>query len=140
MPRITAIKVEPFASTQGDIAQVQYISRNFADDIAHAVECDHYCEDSTCDIHHALEAGAPITAAGILSGATECAHVDAVTAAHWFNGTLTYDGRRDMYQSPDWPVWEAYHREHGRRCSACEAYTYDDSDTCGNCLAALEAR
>jgi rRNA maturation protein Nop10 len=42
-----------------------------------------------------------------------------------------------MFRCADWPVWKAYHDEHGRECPSCGSYTYDDSESCGNCLAAL---
>jgi hypothetical protein len=137
MPRITTIRVEPFDSVQGIGPDVTLpISRDYSADLAAAVEYDHYCDDSTCDIHWALEAGAPITAAMLLIGATECAHVDAVRCAHKFNGTAILSA--DPFAAPDWATWEAFHREHGRECASCGAFTYDDdAETCGNCLHGL---
>ncbi len=137
MPRITTINVHPFNEVQDiDDDETMPISRSFADDIAAAVEEDHDCDDSTCDIHHALEAGAPIAAACILLGATECAHVDAVACAHKLNGTIDPHWP-NLYRVADWPVWIAYHDENGRECDACGTFTYDDSSECGNCLAEL---
>ncbi len=137
MPRITTINVQPFDSAQGiDDDVTMAITADFASDIASAVEADHDCEDSTCDIHHALLAGAPIAAACILLGATECAHVDAVACAHKLNGTID-PAWPNPYAVADWPEWKAYHDENGRECGECGAHTYVDSDSCGNCLAAL---
>jgi hypothetical protein len=136
--RIRIVKVEAFDSVQGIGADDTLdISRHYASDIALAVESDHWCEDSHYDISHALRAGAPLVAAGLLSGATECAHVDAVIWAHAFNGTLPHDPRQDVYASPDWGVWRQYHDEHGRECASCGAFDYDDSSACANCGATL---
>lgn len=134
------MKVAPFNAVQdvreGDTVG---IGSDYAADLSKAVELDHPCyDDSACDIAHALEAGAPLTAAGLLYGATECAHIDAVIAAHRFNGTMTHDPRHDMYRAPDWEVWKAYHDENGRECPSCGAFNYSQwDDTCGNCLAEL---
>jgi hypothetical protein len=139
MPRITAIKVSPFNSVQGvPEDRTLDITRHIGRDLERAINEDHYCDDSTCDIHHALEAGAPVTAACLLMGATECAHVDAVRFAHAFNGTTVEAARTmNLYAAPDWSTWTAYHDRYGVSCDACGTVTYGDDcwtpETCGGC-------
>jgi hypothetical protein len=143
MPRITAIKVSAFDSVQGiPEDRTLDIGRNIGSDLERAVNEDHYCEDSACDIRAALEAGAPITAACLLMGATECAHVDAVRWAHGFNGTSCEAARTmDMFKAPDREAWTAYHDRYGVACEACGTVTYGDDcwtpEDCGGCGAAL---
>jgi hypothetical protein len=143
MPKITTIKVSPFNSVQDVPAdRTLPITRSIGSDLERAINEDHYCEDSTCDIHHALEAGAPVTAACLLMGATECAHVDAVRWAHGFNGTSCEAARTmDTFKAPDWETWTAYHDRYGVSCEACGAVTYGDDywtpEACGGCGAEL---
>lgn len=141
MPRITRVKVHAFDEMQGIADDVTLdIGTSYAADIEAAVREDHYCGGETCDIEAMLDAGAPVTAACMLIGATECAHVEAVRAAHRFNRTPDFYDGLDMAAAPDWPVWESYHAEHGRTCSSCGARTYADwADSCGNCLMPLAA-
>lgn len=143
MPRITRVKVSAFDETQGIADDVTLdIGASYADDIEAAIREDHYCGGETCDIEAMLDAGAPVTAACMLIGATECAHVASVRWAHRVNRTPDFYDGFDMFGAPDWPVWERYHAEHGRKCEACGAYTYDPDDwaeSCGNCLAPLAA-
>jgi hypothetical protein len=145
MPKITTIKVSPFDSVQGiPEDRTLPITRSIGSDLERAINEDHYCEDSTCDIHHALEAGAPVTAACLLMGATECAHVDAVRWAHAFNGTSNEAARTmHMMAAPDWDRWLAYHDRYGMTCDACGTVTYRDDtwtpEDCGACGATFEA-
>jgi hypothetical protein len=132
--RTTTLKgrLGPWGDNEGDtLALTGDVSR----DLAAAVERDHPCSESSCDIAVSLEAGAPITAALLLLGATDTDYVERVVAL--------YDVSPDLYIAPDWGVWEEYHTEHGVECEACGAYTYgDDSwspEQCGNCLADLPA-
>lgn len=105
------------------------------DDLATAVETDHPCNDSHCDIRAMLELGYADTAAAMLESATS--YHDALDA--WFaaGGTLP----RDFRESPNWPAWIAWHRERGRECPACQTYNWpvggEMPGQCGNCLAAL---
>lgn len=137
--RIKRVKVHAFDQTQGIAEDCTLdISTSYADDIEAAVRADHCCDNESCEIEAALDAGAPMTAACMLLGATECAHVEAVRWAHRRNRTPDFYGGLDMLHAPDWPVWERYHAEHGRECPECGACTYDDwADSCGNCLAPL---
>lgn len=141
MPRIVAVKVEAFNGPQ-DIAEGEtiYITDNPGSDVAYAVEADHPCEDLTaCDIAAALHNGFPLVAAGLLSGATECAHIDAVCFAHHFNKTLKHDPRTDIYSLDEWNGWEVYFADHARMCESCGAANFDTypGDRCGNCLVKL---
>lgn len=141
MPRIKRVKVHAFDQTQGIAENCTLdIGTSYADDIEAAVREDHCCNDEACEIEAMLDAGAPVTAACMLIGATECAHVAAVRWAHRLNRTPDFHPSLDVIEAPDWPVWERYHAEHGRKCEACGAYTYDPydwADSCGNCLAPL---
>lgn len=104
-------------------------------DVARAVEREHDCEDSHCDIAAALKADCPLSAAHLLAGATETPFLDAVQAAHRFNRTAEPLGPDHL--PADWAEWVEYHKEHGVRC-ACGSYEYEGGDTCGNCLAKLD--
>ena len=136
--RIKEIKVAAFNSVQ-DIEDNDYalITADANRDIAVAVADDHYCTENFCDIHAALDAGFPRIAAGLLSGATECAHVDAVVCAHMFNGTLPpeQDPRRDMYSLPEWEEWALWFKNNARRCRSCDGYGFEVEVgwSCGNC-------
>lgn len=163
MPRIKSVRVTHFNEVQ-DISDDRKISITSRpnDDLLAAVESDYiggmsYLPSSS-DIGHAFEEGFGYVAAGMLSGATECAHVDAVCAAHHFNGTFPLliswhpplalqpaDPRGDIYRSPQWEAWESFHREHGTVCPGCEAVNYRSGEVgggiaharCDNCLSPM---
>lgn len=117
--------------------------------LALAVESDHpNCTDTTCDISHAnserdVYGGpfAPITAARLLQGATECPTVDAVLGALVFNGENV--GMGDPMSAPDWSRWEAWHDAHKMPTCACGAINYVTDanyppERCGSCGAELD--
>lgn len=134
MPRIKEIKVTAFNEVQ-DIRDDDtiIITGDIDRDMEKAVEADHPCEDDHCEFPHMLKAGAPLTAACMLMGATEVAHIDAVACSYKFNGKIP-EGWPHWTEMPDADVWMKYHDEHGRRCPGCESFLYDDeSDTCDNC-------
>lgn len=150
MPRITQVKLDRFNETQ-DISEdaTLDVGRDAERDLSSAVESDYTGGmshlDSTSDIGHAAEYVSGAVAAGMLIGATECAHVDAVRWAHAFNGTLdevSAERLSDPYHDESWQAW---HRENGTTCPSCEATNYlvdevgggIDHATCGNCLAPL---
>jgi hypothetical protein len=135
--RIKEIKIAPFNTVQ-DIEDNDFIAitGNLSADIAEAVKSDHYCTDSFCDIYAALEAGFPLVAAGILIGATECAHVDAVLCAYKFMGQL--DDKHnpgDMYSLAEWDGWSTWFDENSRQCRGCGGYGFEVEVgwDCGNC-------
>jgi hypothetical protein len=105
-------------------------------DLARAVDLEHHCDDSACDIHAALSADCPYTAAALLEGATETPLLDAV-AAYW--GVFL----DDLMGQPDWGEWLAHHADFGHECSSCGSFTYGDEwwtpGECGCCGAALPA-
>ena len=94
------------------------------DAIAFAVEVEHPCSDSSCDIAMALEEGFPFAAAHLLSGATETPFLDAVMEAAGINQI-------------DWPAgwdeWVKFFRENTWECEACGSYTKNDEESCYNC-------
>jgi len=114
------------------------IGSDLGTDLGEAVELEHPCEDSACDIRAALESGHPHAAAMLLEGATETPVLEAVRAAHGFNGGPCREDGPDGWPV-DWEAWTAWHREHGRPCPACEAWNYPVdgwwSGSCSNCLA-----
>lgn len=136
MPRIHTVKLEQYADGCGHITGPEMrvdISGNFASDLASAVSTDHYCNDNHCDITAAREAGFPMVAAGLLSGATECPTVFVTVAAHRFNGTTGgVDPLRDVYAVPEWDAWKAYFDDHATECPGCGSYNFD-SEACDNC-------
>lgn len=144
MPRIRQVKVHPFNSTQ-DIPEDQYLiihPRYPGDDFERALDEDNHVDPSgdtsTNEFFHMVEAGAPVVAACMFTGATECAHIDATVFAHRFNGTLP-ENWGNAYKLADWPAWERYHEENGRQCPSCETFNYDTRPgwKCGNCLGEL---
>ena len=127
------IKVEPFNTTQmvGENETI-VVTRNWALDYTQAIDADHPCEDgNTCDIRRALDEGFVTTAAEQLSGATECAHLDAVRWAHRFNGT----GPTADDVDEDWQGWVFWFKEHATMCDACGGATFDAEGECGHCNA-----
>jgi hypothetical protein len=96
--------------------------------LAEAVAEDHPCSDGTCDIAASLDAGFPEVAAWLLESATH-EHAALNLWAHAGGRLPKY-----MEQCEGWSDWLAFHREHGRKCPSCEAFTYKDSAViCGNC-------
>jgi hypothetical protein len=115
--------------TTGQFEEVE-LTEDAGHDIARAVELEHSCEDSHCDIRAALEAGYPFSAAHLLEGATETPLLDAVAAAHGI----------DLTETPqDWNEWHAYFTENARPCQSCGSFVFD-SDTCDNCGGSIAPR
>lgn len=103
-----------------------------------AVQEDHPCDNSACDIAAMLDQGFGQIAAAMLCSATnEHAAVSRVIAAG--EDLIPADFRN----CDDWPAWLAFHQANGVRCDACDAFNYPVDDNipgrCGNCLAALPA-
>jgi hypothetical protein len=101
-----------------------------------AVEEDHPCDNSACDIAAMIGQGFGQIAAAMLCSATnEHAAVSALLAS----GADTLPA--DMYKCDDWPAWLEFHQTYGVKCEACEAYNYGDESrtpySCGNCGAQL---
>ena len=102
------------------------------DDIARAVEADHPCEDSNCDIVAALKFGEPFVAAWLLSSGTETPTVDA-TFDEWAALGITQQPEGDMPEG--WAVWSDHFHEVAWHCQ-CSAWNCDpDSERCSNCNA-----
>jgi hypothetical protein len=103
-----------------------------------AVRADHPCDDRSCDIAAALEAGFPHTAAWLLASAT---HDRPALTRLLAEGAAALPARSE--DCGDWAPWTAFHRRHGRRCPACESFTYGDEQAepgqCAACLAPLPA-
>lgn len=113
------------------------ITRSFRTDIARAVDADHHCDDSSCDIREALESGYPYCAAHSLMSATdELPHVYKTIEAHVFNQTLPAGFGTDLYDNTDWPGWKEHFDANAVECESCGSYNFD-SETCGSCLAEL---
>ena len=122
------------------------IGKDFAADLARAVEADHPCTDDTsCDIAAALEQDFPFVAAFLLQSATETPCVDATIAAHVHNGTAgnemlaePFNGHIGPGTAPrGWSEWCQWSRDNSVYCEHCGAYTYPDwrgrPEECGNC-------
>lgn len=139
MPTIRRIR----AFSDYDKARSLDVSRDFAQDIGEAVEADHGCDSSACDICAALAQGFPFVAAHLLSGATECPAIDAMVAAHRFNGTATDGFRCEPFNAQSgpntaprgWSEWCEWFGENARECPACGAFDFgeDAEARCGNC-------
>jgi hypothetical protein len=155
MPRVTSVNVHAMPIHTGQ--DPDSLSRDFAitddlnADLLRAVGADYADgvdpsgDGASCsDIWQAWEHGYGIVAAGILFGATECAHVSAVQWAHALNGTLG-EGFAYWTNTAQFAEWEAYCREHVTVCPSCEQSNFDASERgggleyakCGNCLAPL---
>ena len=126
MPRLTTLIRE--IGTSGQMERFE-LSGDARADVGSAVTLEHDCQDSSCDIHAALDAGFPLSAAHLLIGATETPLLEAV---------ISHYGLSFVDWPSDWDDWVTWHKEHGRQCPSCEAFNYDESDNvCGNCLADL---
>ena len=164
--RITAIKPRAFATVQDpdtlpERMEVWSGTEDFKGRVLNeyrcaigaAVEADHPCLDlESCDIAQALECGYSLAAAHLLSGATECATVEAVDKAYCWNypqlrPTLeaTPDGRlvRKSIWEAEFDEWCEYHADiypaETHRCDACGGFTYlpDDPSECSHCGAPM---
>lgn len=101
-----------------------------------AIERDHpaECGSGYCDISAALRAGFPMSAAHLLSGATECPNLDRFRAER--GGWPMRDG-----WPIDWPEWVEWFRANSRECNGCGSFTFTDEgepDSCANCGGELE--
>lgn len=140
MPKISRIR----AFSDYDKNRSLAVSRDFAEDIGEAVEADHTCDSSACDICAALEQGFPFVAAFLLSGATECPAIDAMVSAHRFNGTATDGFRCEPFNAQSgqgtaprgWREWCEWFGENARQCQACNGFDFEQEAEarCGNCL------
>lgn len=154
MPRIRTLKREGFErdSAWNHCALPDFdveISGDYRRDIGAAVEFHHDGHDDACDICAAMDADCPLSAARLLSSATETPMLDAVHRAHRFNGTAVPDrvssSAPNMGWMPDdWDEYVAHFEQYGRECAACGAFTFADPsahgaqwgepERCGNCL------
>src|SRR5690349_10330641 len=115
----------------------EQVTRSFVVDLQRAVEADHDCNDSGCDIREAHEQGFTYVAAYLLQSATdETPHVSKVIWAHRFNRTIPANYGNLLADPPGWNEWLEHFKENGVKCDACGTYNFD-SDTCSNCLATL---
>lgn len=120
------------------------LTGDLARDVGAAVHEDHPChDDETCDIRNALEAGAPFSAAHLLSGATETPNLDAVLAAYRACGRLEFDPRRNVPAEDD-RVWTDYFETHARMCDDCGGCTFAadhwEPDACEHCRSSFAAQ
>lgn len=106
----------------------------YGEGLLRAMERDGWPDENPanyCDISAAIRAGFPFSAAHLLTGATECAHTDALIRER--GGMLKgADG-----WPIDWPQWVEWFRAHTVKCGGCGAYCFNDEghpDHCGNCL------
>lgn len=103
--------------------------------VARAVELEHSCDLASCDICAAMASDCPMSAAHLLTGATETPLLDKVMEHFQVSATET---------PSDWPEWLEAHREYGRECHSCGAFNYGDDfwtpEVCDNCGNTLDAR
>lgn len=105
--------------------------------VEEAVYCDHPCEDfQGCDIAVARDNGYVLTAAYLLSGATEVPALDMVNRALTFNGRVDEWSTAAEEEREDWHEW---FDAHATMCEACNSANFDvsEGDTCSNCLEPL---
>jgi hypothetical protein len=139
--RITAIAIAGIVDGRdyGDGRIVHIVDARQA--LSDAVEEEHpscLCGDDACDITEAnKEAGAPLWAARLLSGATEAPLLDAV----WWALARNDEAPTESGIDGDCDVFLEHMRLFGVRCDACGAYTFGDGnwrpESCGNCCANL---
>lgn len=107
---------------------------------ADAIESDHPCSDAGCDIATALEHEFVGWAWHSLRGATEAQRCDAL-AWYWPRLFAAVLGSDPYRTNPDWSDWHAHHEQYGRKCDACESFTYAEDGweptVCANCHAPL---
>lgn len=130
MPRVKTLLAE--IGTTGVVERFD-LTGNAAEDIGRAVELEHYCEESHCDISTAAREGFPYSAAYLLSGATETPLLDQVCQFYGFDASEYPDEQ-------DWNLWNDWHTANSRECPSCGSYNYSNHsgtlpDQCSNCLA-----
>lgn len=143
---VTTVKPRAFCSTQDPDTLPERVAIYADEDvgriwteyrvsIGEAVEADHRCGDlESCDICNALDADFPLAAAHLLAGATECATLEAVGRAYFWN----YGDNLPMW-TDEFEEWCEYHAEtwpeERHRCGACGSYTYlpDRPSECAQC-------
>ena len=97
-----------------------------------AINADHPCDSSSCDIEMARDAGFHYASAHLLRGATETPAVDAIISSL---GAAEFE-RRQRAEFDDWAAW---YSANTRPCPACDTHVHNSSAICGNCLADLPA-
>ncbi len=110
------------------------IGPSYRGDLEESVGVVHSCVNSSCDICRARQAGFPLVASDLLSGATEVYLLGAVERAHRFNRTF-HDEETAL--AAEWKRWLDYWGEaeaDGRiwQCLACDAWNWD-SESCRDC-------
>lgn len=139
MPRIKEVKID-WCNTSQDIPSDEsiIITGKPSIDFEKALEGDYSMDpsrdNSTNEFYWMWDNGFSIAGAALFTGATECAHIDAVACAHKFNRTIP-EGWPYFTKMPDFEEWIKWHDEHGIKCQHCEATNYecDKGDMCGNC-------
>jgi hypothetical protein len=100
-----------------------------------AIEEDHPCANTSCDIAAAAGQGYGYTAARLLMSATG-EHAALTHLLGQRNPLVTVPLL--MTDCPDWADWAAFHHLHKITCEECEAINYGDVGTvpywCGNCM------
>jgi hypothetical protein len=121
-----------------DTPMLRCIAGDVHEALSEAVNEDHPCDDSSCDIAEAMAHGFTEVAANLLMGATE-------TPAIWLmmEAWPAYVMPGDVAQCEGWPEWLAHHQAYGVRCKAwCNGYTYRSDDwypkRCGHCGAPIK--
>lgn len=99
-------------------------------DFVEAINTDHPCDSSSCDIAMARDVGFEYVAAKMLAGSTETPAVDAL---------ITEVGADQFaaLEADEFTDWVEWYHVNTRACRACSTHVHNDSVVCGNCLAEL---
>jgi hypothetical protein len=130
-----------FTTNAGDDDLIE-ITGNFRDDIRTALAFEHGdCEDAGCDIAVARIEGFPLTAAYLLTGATETPVLDAVQRAYADAGAIPEEDALTDFPASERTAWFAWHEANARTCPSCNSVTYAlqevEPEECANCRASL---
>jgi hypothetical protein len=130
-----------FTTNAGDDDLIE-ITGNFRADIRTALAFEHGdCEDAGCDIAVARIEGFPLTAAYLLTGATETPVLDAVQGAYAAAEAIPEEDALTDFPASERTAWFAWHEANARMCPSCSSITYAlqeiEPEQCANCRASL---
>lgn len=143
--RIKTLHLEPFGDSMGcghTDGQDFEVSDSLLDDLARAVEDDHYsgnCDDESCDVCRASRDGFTLAAVQLLTGATECPTIAAVYHAHELRADFIGHEAHAAEIAADFARWCEHFATIAIMCDGCGSATFRESprqyppDVCSQC-------
>lgn len=130
-----------FETNAGDERELD-LTGKFRYDIRAALDIDWpVSEDDHSDVAVAREEGFPLTAAFLLSGATETPALGAVQAAYADAEAIPEEDALIDFPASERTAWFAWHDTNARTCPSCNGVTYVrqevEPEQCASCGASL---